>query len=204
MTLDYFDISLSETCTNLTPYSQHSLHIIYSGSDKFSISLQQHNSACNEYSEPYPETWDSVEAARYTSTSQTDIWVPISHFNINLTRTNAIALESFYTALPTHFYKIELIPPSQVPANVNPPLSVATSELVFKCKVPNTFAFAIDDGAPELAQEVLQILKEEEIKVTFFAVGNGLADESTNLTNVYKEALSLGHQVGLHSWSHPK
>ena len=50
----------------------------------------------------------------------------------------------------------------------------------------------------------MQILKEEDVKVTFFAVGKGLADESTNLTNVYKEALSLGHEVGLHSWSHPR
>jgi peptidoglycan/xylan/chitin deacetylase (PgdA/CDA1 family) len=153
---------------------------------------------------PYPETWDSVEAARYTSASATDIWIPISHFNINLTRVTAVALESFYTALPTHFYKIELIPHSLVPDDITPPEGLATGNLVFKCKVPNTFAFAIDDGVPELAQEVLKILKEEDVKVTFFAVGNALADERTNLTNVYKEALSLGHQVGLHSWSHPK
>ncbi len=202
--LDYFDISLSGTCKDLTPYSEHYPHIVYSGSNKFSISLQQHNAACNEHQKPYPETWDSVEAARYTSPSETDIWIPISHFNVNHSRVNAFALESFYTPDPTHFYKLELIPPDEVPDDVVPPKSLATGNLVFKCKVPNTFAFAIDDGIPELAQEVMQILKEEDVKVTFFAVGKGLADESTNLTNVYKEALGLGHEVGLHSWSHPR
>jgi peptidoglycan/xylan/chitin deacetylase (PgdA/CDA1 family) len=69
---------------------------------------------------------------------------------------------------------------------------------------PNTFAFAIDDGIPRLAQEVLHIFREEEIKVTFFPVGKGLADEETILTNVYNKALSLGPEIGLHSWSHPK
>ena len=145
-----------------------------------------------------------MEAARYTSPSHTDIWIPISHFNINLTRVTAVALESFYTAEPTHFYMLELVPPGSIPANVASLESLATGELVFKCKVPNTFAFAVDDGIPGLAQEVIQILKEEDVKVTFFAVENALTDESTNLTNVYKEALSLRHEVGLRSWIRPK
>lgn len=177
---------------------------MYSGSNKFSISLQQHNADCNEHIRPYPETWDSVEAARYASAAGTDIWVPISHFNIDLSRANALALESFSTPSPTHFYQVELIPSALVPEDVHAPEDLASGDLVFKCKVPNTFAFAIDDGNPEFAQEVLKILRDEDVKVTFFAVGSGLADETTNLSNVYKEALSEGHQVGLHSWNHPK
>jgi peptidoglycan/xylan/chitin deacetylase (PgdA/CDA1 family) len=128
----------------------------------------------------------------------------MSHFQIDHTRVNAIALESFYTSDPTQFYRVELIPPSQVPAEIVPPEELATGNLVFKCKVLNNFVFAIDDGIPRLAQEVLQILREEDIKVTFFAVGKGLADKETNLTNFYNEALSLGHEIGLHSWRHPQ
>jgi peptidoglycan/xylan/chitin deacetylase (PgdA/CDA1 family) len=51
---------------------------------------------------------------------------------------------------------------------------------------------------------VLNIVKSEGIKVTFFTVGAALMDPSTNLSNVYQEALSQGHQVALHSYTHPK
>jgi peptidoglycan/xylan/chitin deacetylase (PgdA/CDA1 family) len=57
---------------------------------------------------------------------------------------------------------------------------------------------------PELAQEVLKIIKEEGISVTFFTVGAALLDPSTNFSNVYAEVLSRGHQVALHSFTHPK
>ena len=220
-TTDYFDTNLGDTCTDLTPYSRHYLHIVYSGSPKFTISLQQHNALCNEKARPYPETWDSVEAARYTSTSspspnndsdndndKNDIYIPISHFSINLTRTIGIALESFHSPnQPTHFHKMELLPASFLPNPVRTttPEKLATGDLVFKCKMPNTFAFGIDDGVPELAQEVLHILREENVNVTFFVVGEGLADEKgTNLSSVYREVLGEGHEIGLHSWSHPK
>ncbi|KAK3949008.1 hypothetical protein QBC32DRAFT_317245 [Pseudoneurospora amorphoporcata] len=48
-----------------------------------------HNAKCNDFIKPYPETWDSLEAARYlySFNGGSDIYIPISHFNINLTRT---------------------------------------------------------------------------------------------------------------------
>ena len=39
--------------------------------------------------------------------------------------------------------------------------------------------------------------------MTFFTVGAPLEDPSTNLTNVYNEMLSQGHQVALHTYTHP-
>jgi hypothetical protein len=121
----------------MTPYSQHFIHIIYSGGNKFSLSLQQHNPSCDENIDPYPETWDSVEAARYAfcSEDQDDIWIPMSHFQIDHTRVNAIALESFYTSCLSQLYRVELIPPSQVPAELVPPEELANGNVVFKCKV---------------------------------------------------------------------
>jgi peptidoglycan/xylan/chitin deacetylase (PgdA/CDA1 family) len=91
-----------------------------------------------------------------------------------------------------------------VPANFKVPTKLPSGNLVFACKRPNSFAFAIDDGSPEYAQEVLSIIKEENIKVTFFTVGAPLLDPSTNLSNVYNEMVSAGHQIALHSYTHPK
>ena len=51
---------------------------------------------------------------------------------------------------------------------------------------------------------MMQIIKDADIKVTFFAVGSGLLDTTGNFSNVYREAIANGHQVALHSQTHPK
>lgn len=198
---DYaFYSQISGSCSDYDSYSSSYLHIAYSGSNKFSVALQQHNSQCNESMAPYPETWDSLEAARYSSAS--DIYIPMSHFNINQTRSVGFALKGFYSTDSTVLSKIEIVP--SVPTGFTIPSKLASGNLIFACKRPNSFAFAIDDGDPTLAQQVMQVVKEENIKVTFFTVGAPLEDSSTNLTNVYNEMMADGHQIALHSFTHPK
>ncbi|KAK8157224.1 hypothetical protein IWX90DRAFT_317791 [Phyllosticta citrichinensis] len=198
---DYaFYTQVSATCRDMTNYDGDYLHIAYSGSNAFSIALQQHNPTCNEQVAPYPETWDSLEAARYATAS--DIYIPMSHFNIQRGRVIGIAFKGFYTTNPTTFTKVEIVP--SVPAGFTIPNKLPSGQLMFACKRANSFAFAIDDGDPTMAQEVLKIIKEENIKVTFFTVGAPLLDPSTNLSNVYNEMMSAGHQIALHSYTHPK
>lgn len=198
---DYaFYSQITAGCRDLTAYNNAYLHIAYSGSTAFSIALQQHNSACNENIAPYPETWDEVEAARYATAA--DIYVPISHFNIVKARAVGIALKGFTSATNTIITRIEIV--NTVPAGRTIAGKLATAPLVFACTRPNSLAFAIDDGDPLLAQQVMKIVKDEGIKVTFFTVGAALLDRSNNLTNVYKDMLSQGHQVAYHSFTHPK
>ncbi|KAM5431691.1 hypothetical protein McanMca71_004925 [Microsporum canis] len=194
-----FYTQLSISCNNMTGYKDAYLHVVFKGTDKFSISFTQHNAACDQKRAPYPETWDSVEASRYANGE--DIYVPLSHFNIDFTRANSIGFHGFYTREEVTLFKVEII--SAPPGAVNTPQKLPTGTLVLKCKRPNSFAFGIDDGQPQYAQEVMKILAEEDILVTFFTVGNGLLDESANFTNVYKEMLGRGHQVALHTFSHP-
>ena len=52
--------------------------------------------------------------------------------------------------------------------------------------------------------QVMDILEDEKIFVTFFVVAGGLRDESTNFSSVYREMRRRGHQIALHSDSHPK
>ncbi|KAG9523499.1 polysaccharide deacetylase, partial [Aureobasidium melanogenum] len=198
---DYaFYTQLSGSCRDMTMYDGSYLHIAYTGSNAFTIALQQHNSACDETIAPYPETWDSLEAARYATA--TDIYIPMNHFNINRGSAIGFAIKGFYKADPVTLTKIEIV--KSVPANFKVPNKLPSGNLIFACKRPNSFAFAIDDGSPEYAQEVLSIIKEADVKVTFFTVGAPLLDPSTNLSNVYNEMVSAGHQIALHSYTHPR
>lgn len=195
-----FNTQVSLTCRDMTPYQDMYLHIVFSGTDQFTISFSQNNEECDPSRSPYPMTWDSVEASRYSNGQ--DIYIPISHFNIDLTKAASIALNGFYTKEEIQLYKVEVT--YGVPEDFYIPEKLPSGTMVLKCKRPNSFAFGIDDGQPRFSQEVMDIIAEEDIKVTFFTVGNGLLDEYSNFTAVYQEMLRRGHQVGLHSFSHPK
>ncbi|KAL1799406.1 hypothetical protein ACET3X_003443 [Alternaria dauci] len=198
---DYsFYTQVSGGCADFTKYKGSYLHIAYTGTTAFTVAFQQHNSQCKTEIAPYPETWDSAEASRYASNGH--IYIPINHFKIDLTRVVGFALKGFHTTESVTLSVIEIV--SSVPAGTKIPAKDETGNLVFACKRPNSFAFAIDDGQPDLAQEVLKIIREENVKVTFFTVGAPLLDASTNLTNVYKEMMAAGHQLALHSFTHPK
>lgn len=195
-----WNTQFSETCRDMRDYLGAYLHIAYTGSNKFSIALQQHNAQCNESIMPYPETWDTVEAARYAS--DTDIYVPMNHFNVNHTRIIGLAVKGFYTLKPTVFSKIEIV--NQVPDDWTVPSKLPSGKFIFGCTRPNSFAFAIDDGDPKLAQQVMQTVREENIPVTFFTVGAALQDPTTNLSAIYNEMAAQGHQIAMHSYTHPK
>ncbi|TVY53435.1 Peptidoglycan-N-acetylglucosamine deacetylase [Lachnellula cervina] len=192
---------VSDNCSDFTMNNDGYLHIAYTGSDAFTIAMQQHNPACDPNKNPWPYTWDSVEASRYSNTDKTDIYVPISHFEIDYTKTIGFALKGFYTTVPTVFLKIEIV--HTVPSGFLVPSKLSTAPLLFACTRPNSFAFAIDDGDPQFAQQVISTIAAAGIHVTFFTVGAPLLDQSTNLTNVYKSMLAAGHQVAYHSYTHP-
>jgi peptidoglycan/xylan/chitin deacetylase (PgdA/CDA1 family) len=198
---DYsFYTQVSASCMDMSAYNDGYLHIAYSGNNAFSVALQQHNEQCNEKIAPYPETWDSVEASRYASAS--DIYIPLSHFNVIKSRIVGVSLRGFYKTDGLALRKIEIVP--SVPAGFNIPAKLPSGQLIFACKRPNSFAFAIDDGDPKFAQQVMKTIKDAGIKVTFFTVGAPLMDQSTNLSSVYNEMASQGHQIALHSYTHPK
>lgn len=205
MTLQTADADLtwqtqvSDTCRDMRAFDGAYLHIAYTGSNKFTVALQQHNDACDNDAMPYPATWDSLEAARYATT--TDIYIPMNHFNVDRSKVIGVALKGFYSTSSTTFSRIEIV--NKVPASFKVPVKAPSGTFVFACKRPNSFAFAIDDGDPAYAQEVARIIDEAGFKATFFAVGAPLLDPSTNLSNVYKELQAKGHQIALHSYTHP-
>lgn len=198
---DYaFTSLINSGCRDLRSYNGSYLHIAYSGHTKFSVSLQQHNSQCNSGAAPYPETRDSLEAGRYATGN--NIYIPISHFNINLQRVSSVAIRGVYSTDPIVLTKVEIVP--SIPSGVTIPQKLASGTLVFACTRPNSFAFGIDDGNPKYAARLAEIIRDAGIKVTFFAVGAVLENNSTGMASLYKQLKSEGHQIAMHSYTHPR
>lgn len=60
-------------------------------------------------------------------------------------------------------------------------------------------ALTFDDGPwPETTSEVLNLLKKNNIKATFFVVGRNVS----NYPQLMKQIVADGHAVGNHTWSH--
>jgi len=55
-----------------------------------------------------------------------------------------------------------------------------------------------DDGPSVMTDKVLDILKENDIKATFFLIGNQIADQKVVTKRIYDE----GHSIGLHTYTH--
>lgn len=68
--------------------------------------------------------------------------------------------------------------------------------------IPNSdkrIYLTFDDGPiPNVTEWVLEILKSEDIKATFFCIGDNIQKHS----EVYKRILAEGHQTGNHTFNH--
>lgn len=58
-----------------------------------------------------------------------------------------------------------------------------------------------DDGPSNITREVLKVLKEKDVKATFFLIGNAIEGD---MTDVVKQEILDGHVVGVHTYSHKK
>lgn len=68
------------------------------------------------------------------------------------------------------------------------------------CAVVPCLALSFDDGPePVVTPRVLNILKKENVKATFFVVGKRVAGNESILRRMHAE----GHEIGNHSWDHP-
>ncbi|KAH8883245.1 carbohydrate esterase family 4 protein, partial [Thozetella sp. PMI_491] len=78
---------------------------------------------------------------------------------------------------------------------------------VSKCKLPGKVALTFDDGPNKYTNDLLDVLKKNNAKATFFVVGaNGakgeIEDPRTGYLATIQRMYHEGHQVGSHSWSH--
>jgi cellulose synthase/poly-beta-1,6-N-acetylglucosamine synthase-like glycosyltransferase/peptidoglycan/xylan/chitin deacetylase (PgdA/CDA1 family)/spore germination protein YaaH len=78
------------------------------------------------------------------------------------------------------------------------PSAVVVQHLGYK---PKTIALTFDDGPIEpYTGEILDILKREQVKATFFVIGSNIEANPELLRRVYAE----GHDIGNHTFAHPE
>ncbi|KAF7539081.1 hypothetical protein G7054_g2404 [Neopestalotiopsis clavispora] len=90
--------------------------------------------------------------------------------------------------------------------NLPMPQSVSKTpgSIINTCTKPGVVALAYDDGPGIYTDQLLDILRQNSIQVTFFVNGNnedGPITEGT-LPKTLKNTLLQGHQIGSHTWSH--
>ena len=114
-------------------------------------------------------------------------------------KTNSEALK---VAIPTN----QINPKSQPPAKVeNLNFTVPAkyqAKTIYKAEPSNkekVIALTIDDGPwPKTTAEMLDILKQNQVKATFFWVGSALQENP----EIGKRVVAEGHAIGNHTWHH--
>lgn len=78
---------------------------------------------------------------------------------------------------------------------------------IFNCKVENTLALTYDDGPREWTADLLDILKANGVKATFYIrtinlywelIAHKFDERSALIRRIYNE----GHQIAGHTWGH--
>ncbi|WDO13411.1 polysaccharide deacetylase family protein [Flavobacterium sp. WW92] len=65
----------------------------------------------------------------------------------------------------------------------------------------NKIYLTFDDGpTPEITEWVLKLLKEQDIKATFFCIGNNIE----KYPDIFQKVLQDGHAIGNHTYNHLK
>jgi peptidoglycan/xylan/chitin deacetylase (PgdA/CDA1 family) len=75
------------------------------------------------------------------------------------------------------------------------------------CSVTGKVALTFDDGPYIYTTELLDLLKSNNVRATFFVVGNNggkghINDPSTGYIPIIQRMIADGHQVASHTWSH--
>ncbi len=90
---------------------------------------------------------------------------------------------------------------SVVAEAVSPPAAQAGSlaEDEINCYEVPCVALTFDDGPSIFTEGLLDILKEHDVKATFFILGSRARIQSETVSRTFAE----GHEIGSHTWDHP-
>ncbi|KAK5670700.1 hypothetical protein BDV3_005098 [Batrachochytrium dendrobatidis] len=87
-----------------------------------------------------------------------------------------------------------------IPVNAKMLSSTDWSEDVTTCLSNNQWGLTYDDGPSDTrTDDLLKTLSEKKVKATFFVVGSRVLQSPDVLLRTYQ----AGHEIGLHTWSHP-
>ena len=64
----------------------------------------------------------------------------------------------------------------------------------------NRIALTFDDGPAEWTEPILDLLSQHSAQATFFVIGSAAAERE----DVVRRIHAAGHEIGNHTWSHPR
>ncbi|GGC75681.1 hypothetical protein GCM10007216_02750 [Thalassobacillus devorans] len=105
------------------------------------------------------------------------------------------------TAIELGFSEAELLlgpAPVVNPDQINGPV---TNEMIYMGNADKKqIALTFDDGPEDTyTPKILEILKEKDVKATFFVMGERVREYPAELQKIHRE----GHAIGNHTWDHP-
>ncbi|KAF9963365.1 chitin deacetylase [Mortierella alpina] len=78
-----------------------------------------------------------------------------------------------------------------------------SKSIITKCTVPGTLALTFDDGPYKFTEELLNTLKANNAKATFFVNGDNYAQiQNPIYSKLIQRAKNEGHQIASHTWDH--
>ena len=83
-------------------------------------------------------------------------------------------------------------------SNTTSPINDITKSLEDVNKKKRVIYLTFDDGPSKITNKVLDILKENQVKATFFIIGNQI----NGFEDVVKRINNDGHSIGLHTYTH--
>ncbi|MFJ6659925.1 polysaccharide deacetylase family protein [Streptomyces sp. NPDC091377] len=89
-----------------------------------------------------------------------------------------------------------LLAGTAVPASAATP---AAAPGAIDCRRVKCVALTFDDGPVSDTQRLLRILKDRDVKATYYVVGKNVQANPS----IVRTAAGAGHQIGNHSWDHP-
>jgi peptidoglycan/xylan/chitin deacetylase (PgdA/CDA1 family) len=90
--------------------------------------------------------------------------------------------------------------PAGVPRLARPAVAVAAGGAGASCRETRCIALTFDDGPGRHTAEVLAVLARHSARATFFVLGRSVAAHP----ELVRAEVAAGHEVGNHSWSHPR
>jgi peptidoglycan/xylan/chitin deacetylase (PgdA/CDA1 family) len=79
----------------------------------------------------------------------------------------------------------------------------STTTVITECIKPGSIAITYDDGPYLYTSKLLDILRRNRVKATFFVNGNNRMNiNSPTASALVKRAFREGHQIAHHTWSH--
>jgi peptidoglycan/xylan/chitin deacetylase (PgdA/CDA1 family) len=85
-----------------------------------------------------------------------------------------------------------------------PSASPLKDSIVTQCNRPGVFALTFDDGPSSYTNELLDILKKNNVSATFFINGNNVVGDITKepYPTIIKRMVAEGHHIASHTYSH--